>query len=98
MQKTLHHVGYLTKAQQLQGMSCALFYKACPVTRANMRCSMQAQQQLAGEWKVVYATNSGLISILGLSRLPGVAVGDITQSIDTTALTIKNKVCLALCS
>ena len=47
---------------------------------------------LNGEWKLVYTSNSELTALLALSRLPFVAVGDITQTIDGPSMTVTNKV------
>jgi PAP_fibrillin len=54
--------------------------------------SVQAPNLLNGEWKLVYTSNSELIALLVLSRLPFVTVGDITQTIDGFSLTVTNKV------
>ena len=34
------------------------------------------------------------MAVLALSRLPFVTVGDITQRLDTRAMTVENKVCV----
>lgn len=54
---------------------------------------VQMMQQLDGEWRLIYTSSSPLISILALSRLPLVKVGDIFQKIDSTTQTVENKVC-----
>ncbi|KAK9845841.1 hypothetical protein WJX81_003945 [Elliptochloris bilobata] len=55
----------------------------------------QAAALLDGRWKLVYASNSGVLALLGLARLPGVTVGDITQTIESASLTVENQVQLA---
>lgn len=47
---------------------------------------------LDGSWKLVYTSNSELLAILALSRLPFVSIGDITQRIDSATNTVENKV------
>jgi hypothetical protein len=47
---------------------------------------------LNGDWKLVYTSNSELLAILALSRLPFVTVGDITQRVDAASSTVENKV------
>ena len=47
---------------------------------------------LDGQWKLVYTSNSELFGLLALSRLPFVAVGDITQTVQASTLTVENKV------
>jgi len=53
-------------------------------------------EALTGDWKLVYTSNSALIAVLALSRLPFVEVGDITQKIDSITLTVENKVQLSV--
>ncbi len=57
----------------------------------------QAASQLDGLWKLVYASNSGVLGLLGLARLPGVTVGDITQSIESSSMSVQNKARRAAC-
>lgn len=52
----------------------------------------EAAELLSGTWKLAYTSNSELIPLLGLSRLPLTKVGDIIQIIDATASTFQNKV------
>lgn len=52
----------------------------------------EAIDALGGSWKLVYTSNSELIALLALSRLPFVTIGDITQKIDTATMTVENKV------
>lgn len=47
--------------------------------------------KLDGDWKLVYTSNSELLAILALSKLPFVTIGDITQRIDTAFNTVENK-------
>jgi hypothetical protein len=51
---------------------------------------------LDGTWKLVYTSNSELLAIIALSRLPFVAVGDITQRIDSAANTVENRAALSV--
>ena len=51
-----------------------------------------ALEKLQGEWKLVYTSNSELIALLALSRLPLVSVGDITQTVDAFTSSVSNKV------
>ena len=53
---------------------------------------MQAERVLDGQWKLVYTSNSELFGLLALSRLPFVTVGDITQTVQASTLTVENKV------
>lgn len=53
---------------------------------------MQAERYLNGQWKLVYTSNSELFGLLGLSKLPFVTIGDITQNIQASTLTVENKV------
>ena len=54
---------------------------------------LQAERKLDGQWKLVYTSNSELFGLLALSRLPFVTVGDITQTVQASTLTVENKVC-----
>lgn len=45
----------------------------------------------------MYASNSGVLGLLALARLPGVAVGDITQTIESASLTVENQACATSC-
>lgn len=49
-------------------------------------------EKLGGSWKLVYTSNSELIALLALGRLPLVTVGDITQTIDTSTMSVENQV------
>lgn len=51
---------------------------------------------LDGSWKLVYTSNSELLAILALSRLPFVGIGDITQRIDSATNTVENKVAISV--
>jgi hypothetical protein len=46
---------------------------------------------LDGDWKLVYTSNSELLAILAMNKLPLVTIGDITQRIDTAFNTVENK-------
>lgn len=50
------------------------------------------KEKLSGTWKLIYTSNSELLPLLALSRLPLVEVGDITQRIDADSLQVENKV------
>jgi hypothetical protein len=47
---------------------------------------------LAGEWKIAYTSASELLLLLASENLPGVTIGDITQTIDVVAGTVENRV------
>ena len=47
---------------------------------------------LSGTWALAYTSNSELMAILALSRLPGVEVGQISQTIDVSNMNVQNKV------
>lgn len=51
-----------------------------------------ARAVLGGTWRLAYTSNSELIALLALSRLPLVSVGDITQEIDPLGQTVENRV------
>jgi len=55
-----------------------------------------AMDKLDGEWKLVYTSNSELMAILALSKLPFVSVGDVTQTIEVLGMTVENKVALTV--
>ena len=50
---------------------------------------------LSGDWKLVYTSNSELLAVLALGKLPFVTVGDITQRVDAAAGTVENRVQLS---
>ena len=52
--------------------------------------------QLGGTWRLVYTSNSELVPILALGRLPLVEVGDITQTIDAASGKVENVVSLSV--
>ncbi len=52
----------------------------------------QGAALLDGDWKLVYTSNSELLAVLALSRLPFVTIGDITQRVETLSNTVENKV------
>lgn len=55
-----------------------------------------ASAVLDGQWKLVYTSNSELVALLALNRLPFVSVGDITQTIDSATLSAVNTVSLTV--
>lgn len=55
----------------------------------------EALDKLAGTWKLIYTSNSELIALLALGRLPLVTVGDVFQSIDSTTQTVENRIQLS---
>lgn len=57
---------------------------------------LQMLMLLDGSWKLVYTSNSELLAILALSRLPFVGIGDITQRIDSATNTVENKVAISV--
>ncbi len=59
---------------------------------ANMHVFLQAVDKLSGQWKLLYTINSELTGLLGLGRLPGVEVGEISQSVNGSMLSITNTV------
>jgi len=56
----------------------------------------EALESLTGSWKLVYTSNSELLAVLALSRLPFVTIGDITQKIDGITNTVENKVAITV--
>jgi hypothetical protein len=54
-----------------------------------------ARAVLGGTWRLAYTSNSELIALLALARLPLVTVGEITQEIDPLGQTVENRVELA---
>lgn len=52
----------------------------------------EADEKLSGSWKLMYTTSPSTLALLGLSRLPLVKVGDITQMIDGPGMTVENKI------
>ena len=69
--------------------------RGCSIPRhsgAHCKILLQAERVLDGQWKLVYTSNSELFGLLALSRLPFVAVGDITQTVQASTLTVENKV------
>lgn len=56
----------------------------------------EALELLSGTWRLVYTSNSEVVAMLGLGRLPLVSVGDITQEIDGPAMTVANKITITV--
>lgn len=55
-------------------------------------CIVQAIGKLSGHWKLLYTVNSELTGLLGLGRLPGVEIGEISQNVIASTLSITNTV------
>jgi hypothetical protein len=55
----------------------------------------EAQEKLSGTWKLIYTSNSELVALLALDRLPLITVGDIFQTVNGTAMTVENKIQLS---
>ncbi len=64
-----------------------------PVSEPNQGAGLS---QLGGTWRLVYTSNSELVPILALGRLPLVEVGDITQTIDAASGKVENVVSLSV--
>jgi hypothetical protein len=54
----------------------------------------EALDKLNGTWRLAYTSNSELVALLALGRLPLLGVGDITQVVDGGARTVENRVAL----
>ena len=52
----------------------------------------EARAALGGAWRLAYTSNSELVALLALGRLPLVSVGAITQNVDPLAMTVENRV------
>ncbi|KAL4458619.1 hypothetical protein ABPG75_013484 [Micractinium tetrahymenae] len=52
----------------------------------------EARAALGGTWRLAYTSNSELIALLALGRLPLVTVGEVTQSVDPLGMTVENRV------
>lgn len=52
----------------------------------------QALEKLTGTWKLAYTSNSELVALLALSKLPLITVGDILQVVDGAQMTVENRV------
>lgn len=52
----------------------------------------EAIGKLSGHWKLLYTVNSELTGLLGLGRLPGVEIGEISQNVIASTLSITNTV------
>ncbi len=75
------------------GTKPAVAARMPPLGLTRLRRPMQTVlENLNGDWKLVYTSNSELMTILALSKLPFVEIGDITQKIDAVANTVENKV------
>ena len=58
-------------------------------------CPNDTLEKLAGTWKLVYTSNSELVALLALGKLPLVTVGDIFQVVDGAARTVENRIQLS---
>lgn len=47
---------------------------------------------LNGNWRLVYTSSPSVLALIGLSNLPLVKIGDITQTIDGPGMMVENKV------
>jgi len=56
----------------------------------------EATEKLSGEWRLVYTSNSELIPLLALGKLPLVEVGDVTQTIYGSTGRVENKIELSV--
>jgi hypothetical protein len=54
-----------------------------------------AIEKLDGDWKLAYTSNSELIALLALGKLPLVSVGDVFQTIDGVSRTVENRIQLS---
>lgn len=52
----------------------------------------EALDKLDGTWKLAYTSNSELVALLALGKLPLVTVGDITQTVVASSQTVENRV------
>lgn len=55
-----------------------------------------ALELLDGTWKLAYTSNSELVALLALGRLPLVTVGDVYQIIDGKAQSVENRIQLSV--
>jgi PAP_fibrillin len=51
---------------------------------------------LGGTWTLAYTSNSELIALLALGKLPLVTIGDIQQTVDPVSATVLNKMSLSV--
>ena len=77
LQAASHHIAAMPWLRML--MSCC-------------NCIVQAIGKLSGHWKLLYTVNSELTGLLGLGRLPGVEIGEISQNVIASTLSITNTV------
>ncbi|KAH7619209.1 hypothetical protein Ndes2526B_g06162 [Nannochloris sp. 'desiccata'] len=54
-----------------------------------------AIEKLDGNWKLAYTSNSELIALLALGKLPLLTVGEIFQTIDGASRTVENRIQLS---
>lgn len=58
----------------------------------NLTHVLQDMEALSGMWKLLYTSNSELMALLALSKLPLIEVDEITQAISAITNTVVNKV------
>ena len=80
-------------AQVAQVAQIAQMEAKTPIPEPNQGAGLN---QLGGTWRLVYTSNSELVPILALGRLPLVEVGDITQTIDAASGKVENVVSLSV--
>ena len=56
----------------------------------------EALELLNGTWKLAYTSNSELVALLALGKLPLVTVGDVYQIIDGSAQSVENRIQLSV--
>ena len=49
----------------------------------------ESAELLSGTWNLAYTSNSELMGVLALGRLPGVEIGEVSQTIDIDGMTVK---------
>lgn len=59
--------------------------------RSPVSATVEDLDKLSGKWRLAYTSNSELLAVLALGKLPGLVVGDITQNIDGISNTVENK-------
>lgn len=53
---------------------------------------MQTLESVSGTWRLIYSSTLTTIAVLSASRLPLLAVGDYVQMVDTSSMTVTDKV------
>jgi hypothetical protein len=57
---------------------------------------VQAMELLGGTWRLVYTSNSDVIALLSLTKLPLVSIQDITQTIEPLSATVVNSLVISV--